>query len=307
MKPVLKLLFLFWILAASAQSFAVEGVLFIVPSYGNSDCDRTNPSVWERSVLDLLDEVRMTKDLPFDVSFSNYNTKCFEEGIERLKKRLWDKGDDLDRLHVVPLFMSSHSYEVDMQKYIFRQSNVRPLDFPEARKINFSGTIMYHPALDYRLRLSWILEKRAHQLVRLGMSQGFPVLRQKIILVMRGAVRDQDNLRWMEMGRRYLNDIAVRFPGAEVELVSLREDSDARVRAIATQALRDAVLDASFKNKKALILPLTLATGELDESVHEKMTGLQYIWNGEGLLPDAIFPSYVTGYLQTVFRNHPVL
>jgi hypothetical protein len=307
MNKVMLKLILFWIVAISGRAYSAEGVLFVVPSYQSSGCGFENPTFWQRSVLDLMDEVRMTQDLPFDVSISNWNTTCFERGIKRLEARFWDKEDGLTHLHVVPLFMSSHSYEIEMHKYIFGKSGVRPLDFPEARKINFKGQITYHPALDYREQLSWVLERRAHSLVKTSMSQGYPVFRQKLILVMRGGVSDNDDLKWIEMGNRYVNDIAVRFPGIEVNVVSLREEADFDVRNQAYQSLRDEVFDATFKNKKTMILPLALSSGELDNSIHDALKGLQYVWYGHGLLPDPILPTYLIDYLQTIFRNQPVL
>jgi len=307
MKTVFAKLILFWIIASSNSAFSAEGVLFIVPSYESTECGYESPTYWQRSVLDLMDEVRMTKDLPFDVSFSNWNTKCFERGIKRLESRFWDKEDGLTHLHVVPLFMSSHSYEIEMHKYIFKKSGIRPLDFPEARKINFNGKITYHPALDYRVHISWILEARAHSLIKTSMSQGYPVFRQKLILVMRGGVKDSDDLKWQNMGNKYVNDLATKFPGLEVVLVSLREEADFDIREKAYQSLRDNVFDATFKNKKTMLLPLALSSGELDVSIHEALKGLQYVWYGHGILPDPIFPSYLIYYLQTVFRAPPVL
>lgn len=307
MKTVFAKLILFWIIASSSSAFSAEGVLFIVPSYESTKCGYEDPTYWQRSVMDLMDEVRMTKDLPFDVSFSNWNAVCFERGIKRLEARLWDKEDGLTHLHVVPLFMSSHSYEIEMHKYIFRKSGIRPLDFPEARRIKFDGKITYHPALDYRVHISWILERRAHSLIKSTMSQGFPVFRQKLILVMRGGVKENDDLKWREMGNRYVNDIATKYPGLEVKLISLREEADLNVRKEAYSSLRDEVYDATFKNKKTMILPLALSSGELDVSIHEALKGLQYVWYGHGILPDAIFPQYLIDYLQTVFRNRPVL
>ena len=125
MKIVFVKLILFWIIIFSNSAFSAEGVLFIVPSYQSTECGYQNQTYWQKSVKDLIDEVRMTNDLPFDVSFSNWNTHCFEEGIKRLQSRLWDKEDGLTHLHVVPLFMSSYSYEIEMQKYIFKKSGIR--------------------------------------------------------------------------------------------------------------------------------------------------------------------------------------
>ena len=88
------------------------------------------------------------------------------------------------------------------------------------------------------------------------MSQGFPVSRQKLILVMRGGVKESDDLKWRDMGNNYINDLATKFPGLEVKLISLREEADLFVRKKAYSSLRDEVYDAAFKNKKTMILPL---------------------------------------------------
>lgn len=303
MKHLLKIVFIFWIFQAAAQG--AQGVLFLAHGSMGEGCGHQNPSEWEQYLLETMDDLRMTEqELAFEIGFGMWNTPCFEVGLEKLKQRMKAKNQKLDDLHVIPLFLSSFSLVSDMQKYIFKVSEDRPLNIPMARKINFDGNVIYHSAIDYRIQISWILEKRAHELVKIGMGQGFPVFRQKLILVMHGPVRDSDNSHWIEMGNRYVNDLATRFPGLEVCAISLRDDAPDDVRDAATRELRDSVLDASFKNKKALVLPLLLSKGGIEDGILERLEGLTYIWNGETLLPDPIFTQFLTEKLQTIPPVH---
>jgi hypothetical protein len=218
-----------------------------------------------------------------------WNTMCFNQGVERLRQRMQQRGKHLTKLNVLPLFISSHSMVMEMQKYIFKARPDRPFDLPMAKIINFDGEINYMSAIDHNPYVSMILANRLHSLIHKAKDKGYTKSLMKVVLVMHGPVMDHDNQKWMEMAKRYMKDINYLFPLAANKVVSLRDDAADDVRDAATRELRTFVGNSTRSGKISLVLPLLMSKGGIESGILERLEGLSYIWKGEMLLPDAFF------------------
>lgn len=283
--------------AYSSLLFAESGILFLAHGSMNhhqeQTCDNSTPTPWEKTVLDTIENI--TERLPYksELAFGMWNTKCFDAGISRLKKQLSKENKDLDRLIVLPIFISSHSAVIEMQKFIFKKRPDRVIPLPMVKQTSFNKKIIYLPAIDYNPQISLILAKRFHDLIHLAKEGGYEKRQMELVLVMHGPVADIDNEKWLSMGKKYINDVMYFFPVYKGHVISLRDDAPSEIRDAATKRLRHIVASASEKGRKALILPLLLSKGGIDKGIIKRLEGLEYIWQGEMLLPDSKFGDFL--------------
>ena len=258
-----------------------------------------SPGRWEAAVLDLIPQLHGLDGVPVEVAFGMWNNMSFQAGIERLKAQVAPR--PLDELIVVPLFISSYSLVMEAQQYMFHQRDTLPpelegMPMPIA-PVDFDGVIQYLPAIDYHPAVSQIVVSRAHALVEHGAhTHGIPAKADsmEIILTMHGPVRDADNERWLEMGRRYADEIQDQVGVAAVHVISLRDDAPDPIRSQATADLRAVVEKAHLKQRLPLVLPLLISPGGIEAGILERLDGLDYVWNGEVLLPDPRMADYLS-------------
>jgi len=287
---------LFMILLSMPTGFtwATSGILFLAHgsmsgnshSMMNKNCEASAPSPWERAILDAQLEIKEKLPYQSEVAFGMWNTHCFNAAISRLEKQLLLQGKNLDHLLVLPLFISSYSAVIEMQKFIFKKRPDRVIPLPNVMPIAYAGKISYLPALDYDPQISMILANRFHHLVHLAKEQGYKRQQMELVLVMHGPVSDKDNIKWLSMGKKYAEDITYLFPVHNAHIVSLRDDAPAEVRDLATKKLREIVQGAAATGKKALILPLLISQGGIEKGILARLENLDYIWSGEMLFPD---------------------
>ncbi len=269
-------LFLFSLTLLTQVALADEGVLFLAHgsihggghdhSVGVADphtCGYHHSPVWEQSVLDLIEAVRIESKKHLEVAFGMWSTDCFNLGIERLRKQMADAGKTLDSLRVTPLYLSSYSPVIEMQKYIFGKRPDLPLPIPVSR-ITFAGPIHYTSAIDYNPHLSMIMANRLQHLIDLASEQNYARTQMDVIFVMHGPISDEDNTHWQEMAQKYVRDLKYLFPLGQFHIVSLRDDADQHTRDEATKILRHFVTDARDRGGVALVLPFLLSKGGIE-------------------------------------------
>ena len=274
------------------NSLAADGTLIL--AHGSMrGCGYDKPTTWEKNILKSVNQIENKTTKTIQVAFGMWNTKCFQKGIDKLKEKLQLKGEELTTLNVLPLFLSSHSAVIEMQKYIFLKKPNRPFPMPMATKIEFEGKINYLNAIDYHPIVSMVFLNRGHHLIHLAGEHGIRRAQMDYVVVMHGPVSDHDNIKWMEMGKQYIQDLQYLFPLKNVTLISLRDDAPEQVREKATKQLQLAVKESIKNGRTALVLPLILSAGGIDAGIKERLEGLDYVWSGEGLLPDQHFSHYL--------------
>lgn len=290
-----KLIVAFFMLASFA-TYAESGILFIAHGTmgmtpGNGDHEHmmgcsTKPSTWESFVLSTVNSMKSELKKDYEVSFGMWESHCFDMSIKKLKTTMAAQGKTLDHLIVFPLFISSHSSVIEMQKYIFKKRADRVLEIPNVHQTTFEGKITYMPAFDYDPHISMILANRTHHLVHMAKEKGFTQQNMELILVMHGPVEDDANVEWLKMGERYIKDISYLFPTAKAHVVSLRDDAEYEVRERATRELQSIVKTAEAQGRMPLVLPLLISKGGIDRGIVKRLEGLNYVWSGESIFPD---------------------
>lgn len=294
---MMRLLFINILFFFSFSTFAETGVLFL--AHGSmKGCGYENPTKWEKYVLDAVGSIK-TKDY-VEVAFGMWNTKCFDMGIKRLSQKMKKRGKKLDHLRVIPLFISSYSVVIEMQKYIFKKRKIKVLPIPMAQKTSFKGQITYEKAIDYDPHISMILANRAHSLLHEAHEQGFDRSQMTYVLVMHGPVSPMANKKWLAMGKRYLEDIQYLFPISRGYVISLQDDAPGPVRDRATKKLQKLVNESHQRGGTALILPLLISKGGIEEGIIKRLKGLEYTWRGETLLPDPHFIKFLESRLSKI-------
>lgn len=306
----MKRFFLVFCLLFSFSTFAGTGILFIAHgtmNHGgghglNASCTPHHPSEWESFVLSTLNGMKNEISNKFEVAFGMWESHCFDEAIFRLEKRLAAEGDTLDHLLVFPLFISSHSEVIEMQKFIFKKRPDVVIPIPYVRQTKFQGQITYMDALDYDPHISLILANRFHHLVHLAKDQGFSMKNMELVLVMHGPVDEEANGKWMEMGELYNKDIMYLFPVKKSHVLSLRDDAPSETRDRMTAELRGIVTEAKNNGRIALVLPLLISKGGIDSGIVHRLQGLDYIWSGEAILPDTKLKDVILNRLKRVTK-----
>jgi hypothetical protein len=276
----------------SQFSFAEKGTLIL--AHGSmKGCGYTNPTQWEQGVHEIVNRVRPQVKHEIQVAFGMWNTMCFQKGVQKLQDRMTAKGQTLTELEVLPLFLSSHSVVIEMQKYIFKKRRSKPINVPMAKHIKFSGVIKYQSALDYNPHLAMIMANRLHTLIHDAKAVGYTKKQMEVVFLMHGPVGDADNTKWMAMAEQYKKDLNYLFPLHSFHIVSLRDDAPTQTRDEQTRILREITSNATANGRVALVLPYLLSKGGIQQGILDRLQGLDYIWSGEAVLPDAFFDQVV--------------
>lgn len=280
----------------SFASFAETGILFIAHGtmpMGDDDhgdhkmsCTSNHPSKWESFVLSTINGMKSEIKKDFEVSFGMWESHCFDESIKKLSVRMTSNGSNLDNLIVFPLFISSYSTVIEMQKYIFKKRPDRVINIPNVHQTHFNGQITYMSAFDYNPHISMVLANRFHHLVHMAQEKGYSSKSMELILVMHGPVEDVENVEWMKMGKKYNKDITYLFPVANSHVISLRDDASEEVKDQATKELIELTSKASQSGRISLVLPLLISKNGIQDGIVERLKGLDYVWTGDSIFPD---------------------
>lgn len=296
------------------RAYAAQGVLVIAHGTMNHDMghgedhssghttghmmpmcmeDRTQP--WEKQVLSIVDQAQARIQAPVEVAFGMWEGECYQQAIERLQKRLLNQA--LDELVVIPLFLSSHSEVVEMQKYIFGLRSTASLPIP-VQKVKFSGKIKYMNALDAHPVIAQILSDRAQGLIQLARAQGYKdVSQMDLYMVYHGPVAEKDNHLWMANAHLVASRLtALGFN--EIRIISVRDDAPASIRDRETARFRSELTMSAQQGRASLILPVLISMGGIEKGILERIKGLDYIWEGKALLPHPAIADWIVSQWQ---------
>lgn len=306
----MKKLLLLSLILQSLCAFGKTGILFIAHGTAMDHGDHLSNSCtphhwpkWEGYVLTTLKSIDNDIKAPYEVAFGMWESHCFDEGIKRLEQKMQHAGDTLDHLIVFPLFISSHSEVMEMQKFIFKKRSDQVIPLPQVRPTYFEGKITYMNALDYDPQVSMILAKRFQDLIKQAINKGYTQKNMELILVMHGPVDDEANIEWMKMGKKYVQDLTYLFPVHNSHVISLRDDAAPEVKDEVTLLLRSLVQEAKNKGRIALVVPLLISSGGIEAGVVKRLKDLDYFWTGEALLPDSKLADVILRKLDLVLTK----
>jgi hypothetical protein len=266
---------------------------------------------WNEEVRHVADQVDLT--MPTEVAFGMATRSSMQAAIDRLAAR------KVTEIVAVPLFVSSHSSVIDSIAYLLSQRAQEPEDLKMFAAMDHgSGNMVMDsammkdpsmtaaartpitspvpirmaPALDHHRIVADILRDRASSITR-------DPAHEVVVLVAHGPVPDDENKLWLQDMNVLAKDIGDQTHYVSIECLTLRDDADAPVRDVATEQLRETVDQITKSGNTALIVPLLLSYGGIEEGLRKRLTGLNYRIPSQGLLPDARIVSWVIDTAQS--------
>jgi sirohydrochlorin ferrochelatase len=255
---------------------------------------------WNEEVRHVAD--RTDLEVPTEIAFGMATRSTLDEGIRKLVAR------NVTEVVAVPLFVSSHSSVIDSTAYLLGLRKDMPEDLKMFASMDhgagghsmdhgdhqkgkhknkkdatkpIQSTVPVHitPALDHHQIVADILVDRAA-------SISADPSKEVVVLVAHGPVEDHENELWLQDMRDLADKMKTRTKYAGIEFLTLRDDADDPVRSNATKQLRAVVEKINKGNQNALVVPLLLSFGGIEDGLKERLSGLTYKITSQGLLPD---------------------
>lgn len=270
---------------------------------------------WNEEVRHVADHVDLTT--PTEVAFGMATKSTMQAAINRLAAR------GVSEIVAVPLFVSSHSSVIDSTAYLLGLRTQEPEDLKmfammdhgggmsmdhsammhdspmsaEARKpVSSPVPVRMASALDHHRIVASILQDRAASI-----SQN--PAREVAILVAHGPVPEDENKLWLGDMAILASEIRKQTHYADIQFLTLRDDADESVRNVATQQLREKVEAVTKAGNTALVVPLLLSYGGIENGLRKRLSGLTYKMPTQGLLPDSRIVEWVTETVQSAEQD----
>jgi hypothetical protein len=235
---------------------------------------------WNETVTAAVNEVKKITDFPVELAFGMWDKKSFDEGVQKLSSQ------GVCELRVIPLFVSSDSEMVDIQKYMFGITD--RIDFPiKVGKVNIPKQIKvvkFKNALDTHEFVSEILTERVREISLAPESES-------IILVAHGPYGDLYEPRWIDLLKTHGTRIQESFLNLsdssfhDFSYFTLRDDSPALIRDERTRLIRQKVESLNQQNITPIIIPVLLSSGGIEKGIFERLDGLEYKIQNKFLMP----------------------
>ena len=267
-----------------------EGVLLL--AHGGSAQE------WNEEVRHVADQVDL--NVPTEVAFGMATKSTMQAGINRLVAR------GVTEVIAVPLFVSSHSSVIDSTTYLLGLRAQEPEDLKMFAMMDHAGGMMMGgsamqqdpaataeaekpisspvpirmaSALDHHRIVADILRDRAA-------SISHNPAHEVVILIAHGPVPEDENKLWLHDMGLLAEQVQQQAHYAGIECLTLRDDADEPVRDAATQQLRKKVEQVTKAGNTALIVPLLLSYGGIEDGLRKRLAGLTYSMPSQALLPD---------------------
>jgi sirohydrochlorin ferrochelatase len=247
----------------------------------------------------------VSSSAPAALALGMADPETLQRGVDELE------AERVTRIVVVPLFVNSNSEVMEQTRYalglsdkpseVLRAAAERMKSMPmppgmahhhmnmfSLKRVNHEARVSLSlaPALDGDPFVSSVLLERTKALSR------EPAM-ETVILVAHGPVDDGAVKDWERDLELHAGMIvkAGGFRGAQVAL--LRDDAAPDVRAKAVAELRVKVADASKNGGRALVVPVLIARGGIEDKIPRDLAGLTFAWSGDALLPHPGFDLWV--------------
>lgn len=266
-------------------------------------------AAWNDQVQLVGAEVNRT--IPTEIALGMADRATLQRGVDALIRR------GVTTIVGVPLFVSSHSSVIESTRYLLKLRQDAPADLAmfagmagmshgaeghdmpspastgPTTPVVSAVPIVMAPALDAHPIVADILGDRAA-------AVSTDPAREALIIVAHGPNSDDDNARWLADMTELKARIAARAPYARITCVTLRDDAEPAVRDQATAELRRDAQSANEAGYRVIVVPLLLSYGGIENSVRQRLDGIQHAFSGRALLPD---PRIVSWVLESARRS----
>jgi hypothetical protein len=157
---------------------------------------------------------------------------------------------------------------------------------PISPPVQSSVPIRMTSALDHHAVVAEILSDRAAAIAT-------NPARDVLILVAHGPNDDAENSQWLADMRSLAKQVAASHHYVRIECATLRDDAPAAVREAATAELRKKIQNADNEGYHAIVVPLLLSYGGIENGLRERLDGVEHILSPKPLLPDPRIAQWV--------------
>lgn len=126
--------------------------------------------------------------------------------------------------------------------------------------------------------------------------------KETVVLVAHGPNDKMDNMMWMNA----LHNISIQVKSAfgvntfrNVAYLTLRDDASKDIYNAAKEHFRNVVKKANLDNGSALIIPVLMSNGGIEDRLEKRLHGLDYEWTSHTLLPD----ERITEFMESSVEN----
>lgn len=305
----MRLLTVICMLLATGNGVAApaEKVGVLVLAHGGSE-------TWNQWVTEATKGV--AQKYPVEVAFGMALPRTIQEAIDKLEAK------GVNKIVVVPLFISSHSFIIRQTEYLLKKRDVLAepavvMDHaapahqgstpagghgdmshgahhgtePSLEPLRFKSEIVMTRALDDNPAVADILYDRIQELSTNATNE-------TVIIVGHGPNPEEDNKNWVASMESLAAQILEKqkkagHPSRIILSVTVRDDADKAIYEQAKENLRGLVRQAG-KQGDVIVVPLLLSKGGVEQGIVKRLEGLTYKWSGKTLLPDSRFEQFIT-------------
>jgi sirohydrochlorin cobaltochelatase len=298
----LSVLFSFAALASANAGPAGEGILLL--AHGGDPA-------WNAEIEKL--RVAVASSVPAALALGMADPDSLQAGIDALER------ERVSTIVVVPLFVNSRSEVLEQTRYALglsdKPSEVMRAAAERMKSIPMPPGMAHHHmnmfslkrvkrepgvgivlarALDADPFVSRVLLERAAALSRAP-------AKETVILVAHGPVDPAAVGKWNADLNAHAAAIvkAGGFRAASAAL--LRDDAAPEIRAKSVAQMRAKVEAAGRNGGRALVVPVLIARGGIEDKIPRDLAGLDYAWSGDALLPHAGFDRWVLDRAEEAF------
>lgn len=282
---------------------------------------------WNQQIEDVTKTIE--QKYPVEIAFGMALPRTIQEGIDKLEAK------GVNKIVVVPLFISSHSFIIRQAEYLLRKRDVladppvvmdhssggghethgqqqtnnhdahsqhgsKSDDKLSLQPLRFKSEIILTRALDDHPIVADILYSRIKEL---STNAG----NETVIIVGHGPNPEEDNKNWIaamenladQVRERQKKDVSI---SRTVFCVTVRDDANKEIYELAKEHLRGLVRQAG-KQGDVIVIPLLLSKGGVEQGLVKRLEGLNYKWNGKTLLPDPKIAQFIESSVNEALKK----
>jgi sirohydrochlorin ferrochelatase len=273
---------------------------------------------WNANVQTIVAEAG--KSQPTEVALGMADRTTMQAGIDKLTAR------GVTQIVAVPLFVSSHSSVIESTRFLLGLRADAPAELADYAEMDMgpepaghgdaaggaggvggaAGSMAADTAARDKtkpvahtvpIKMSAALDRHqilADILVDRAAAISHNPVKEELVLVAHGPNEEAENSLWLADLTAVSKLVAAKAPYARLEVATLRDDAEPAVRDAATANLRKIASAGYSANLRALIVPVLLSYGGIENGIRKRLDGLDHVMSPTGLLPD---PRIVTWIL----------
>ncbi|ELR69094.1 hypothetical protein C900_05483 [Fulvivirga imtechensis AK7] len=296
---------------AVALTHSTPKVGILILAHGGSNS-------WNEHVEAAVAPIR--SDFPVEIAYGMALPRTIQQGINNLEN------NGVDKIIVVPLFISSHSFIIRQTEYLLGKRNELadpPIVMDHSGGHGGHGTSGHHGSqhgasdqhhsagsghkpellpLQFKSEIIMTTPLDNHPLVASMLYDRIQELSERpaqetVVIVGHGPNPEDDNRKWVKAMESLADQIREKQKTAGTQskfifTTTVRDDADEAIYEQARENLRNMVHQAG-KQGDVIVVPLLLSKGGVEKGIVKRLEGLTYKWSGKTLLPDSKITEFI--------------